>query len=61
MNATFYEFDDAHTAPIHGFKDADDYWKKCSLQAVDIRVAKRSEFHKFAVIPKRFIVERSLT
>lgn len=27
---TFREFDDAYTAPIHGFKDANDYWQNCS-------------------------------
>ncbi len=27
---TFREFDDAVTAPIHGFRDADDYWSKAS-------------------------------
>ena len=27
---TLYAFDDAYTAPIHGFLDADDYWHKAS-------------------------------
>lgn len=27
---TFYEFDNAYTAPLHGFRDADDYWEKSS-------------------------------
>ena len=27
---TFYEFDNRYTAPIHGFKDAFEYWKKNS-------------------------------
>ena len=26
----FKDFDDRYTAPIHGFKDAEDYWAKCS-------------------------------
>ncbi|OGW38473.1 MAG: alpha/beta hydrolase [Nitrospirae bacterium GWC2_56_14] len=26
----FKDFDDRYTAPIHGFKDAEDYWSKCS-------------------------------
>ncbi|MDP1637518.1 MAG: transposase, partial [Candidatus Nitrotoga sp.] len=28
-------------------------------QAVTVQIAKRSELHKFAVIPKRWVVERS--
>ena len=27
---TFREFDDAVTAPLHGFNDADDYYQRCS-------------------------------
>lgn len=27
---TFYEFDDAYTAPLSGFRDADDYYQQCS-------------------------------
>lgn len=27
---SFRQFDDRYTAPIHGFKDAEDYWQQCS-------------------------------
>ena len=27
---TFKHYDDRYTAPLHGFKDADEYWQKCS-------------------------------
>jgi predicted alpha/beta-fold hydrolase len=28
--STFRQFDDLYTAPLHGFKDADDYWTRSS-------------------------------
>lgn len=31
---TFAEFDNAYTAPLHGFKDAYDYWNRASCQHV---------------------------
>ncbi|AOY87996.1 alpha/beta hydrolase [Marinobacter salinus] len=37
---TFREFDDRYTAPLHGFRDARDYWAQCSAlgQLRNIRV-----------------------
>lgn len=29
---TLYEFDDAYTAPVHGFADAADYWRRASAK-----------------------------
>lgn len=55
-----YEFDDLITAPLHGFKDAEDYYQKCSgihrLQAIRLPTqiihAKDDPFMTDAVIPK---------
>ena len=29
---TLYDFDDAFTAPVHGFRDAKDYWSRASAK-----------------------------
>jgi predicted alpha/beta-fold hydrolase len=37
---SFHEFDNRYTAPLHGFKDAQDYWARCSAlgRLKDIRI-----------------------
>ena len=35
---TFREFDDAFTAPVHGFRDAADYWARCSSRPLLERI-----------------------
>lgn len=30
LSQNFFEFDNAYTAPIHGFLNAEEYWNKCS-------------------------------
>lgn len=39
---TFREFDGAYTAPLHGFRDAADYWKRASCRPVLGRIAVRT-------------------
>jgi predicted alpha/beta-fold hydrolase len=35
---TFREFDDIYTAPAHGFRDAEDYWRRCRSLSVLHRI-----------------------
>jgi len=37
--ATLHEFDDLVTAPLHGFRDADDYWRRASSVPLLRRIA----------------------
>lgn len=37
---TFREFDGAYTAPLHGFRDAEDYWQQSSCQSVLSRITR---------------------
>ncbi len=63
-----YQFDDIITAPLHGFKDANDYYQQCSgLQKLNritiptqIIHAKDDPFMTHAVIP-RFTLNSNLT
>lgn len=32
-----YEFDDVVTAPLHGYRDADDYWLRASAKPLPAR------------------------
>ncbi|MGD8172409.1 hydrolase [Vibrio sp. TRT 21S02] len=60
-----YDFDDLITAPLHGFKDADDYYQRCSgiHRLKEIRLptqiihAKDDPFMTDAVIPKFVLPE----
>ena len=36
---TLHDFDDVFTAPVHGFRDADDYWRRASAKPLLKQVA----------------------
>jgi len=67
--STFRQIDDLYTAPIHGFKDADDYWTKASSKPwlKHIRVptlllnAKNDPFLPAHALPTRREVSDSVT
>ena len=58
--SSFWEFDDIYTAPIHGFDDANDYYKRCSAKQFlkDIKTktliihSKDDPFMSVEVLPK---------
>ena len=67
--STFRQFDDIYTAPMHGFKDADDYWARASSKPglKNIRVptlminAQNDPFLPTSALPMRSEVSDSVT
>ena len=67
--STFREFDNLYTAPVHGFKDAMDYWTRASSKAwlKDIVVptllinARNDPFLPASVLPKHGEVSKAVT
>ncbi len=63
-----YSFDDAVTAPLHGFASADDYWSRASskpwLRAVAVRTlvlnAKNDPFIPAASLPDKVEVSSAI-
>jgi uncharacterized protein len=68
-SATFRQFDDLFTAPIHGFKDAHEYWTRCSSKAwlKHIRVptlllnARNDPFFPESALPRDDEISESVT
>jgi uncharacterized protein len=66
---TFREFDDLFTAPINGFKDAEDYWTRCSskpwLKAIKVPTliinARNDPFLPARALPSASDVSDSVT
>ena len=67
--ATFRAIDDLYTAPVHGFKDADDYWRQSSSKRLlkSVRVptllinAKNDPFLPASVLPTQDEVSPHVT
>ena len=59
--STFREFDNLYTAPVHGFKDAEDYWTRASskpwLKHIEVPTllinARNDPFLPVSALPKR--------
>jgi predicted alpha/beta-fold hydrolase len=66
---TFRQFDDLYTAPIHGFKDAQDYWTRCSgkpwLKLIRVPTlllnAQNDPFLPVSALPKKTEVSDAVT
>jgi predicted alpha/beta-fold hydrolase len=66
---TLREFDDVVTAPLHGFRDTDDYWTRASskpwLRRIAVRTlllnARNDPFLPFAALPSGDDVSRAVT
>ncbi len=66
---TLYEFDNIFTAPLHGFRDTDDYWARCSAKPHLHRIGipalvlnpRNDPFVPAASLPQRGEVGRSVT
>lgn len=64
-----YEFDNAFTAPLHGFKNTDDYWSRASAKPLmrDIRIpalalnARNDPFVPALSLPKKSDVSKMVT
>lgn len=64
-----YEFDNVFTAPLHGFKNTDDYWSRASAKPLmqDIRIpalalnARNDPFVPASSLPQPTDVSRSVT
>lgn len=66
---TLYAFDDLYTAPMHGFRDADDYWRRASskpwLNSIAVPTliinAKNDPFMPAAALPEPHEVSAQVT
>jgi hypothetical protein len=64
-----YEFDNVFTAPLHGFRDTDDYWRRASAKALMTAVevpalalnARNDPFVPARSLPNRADVSRHVT
>jgi predicted alpha/beta-fold hydrolase len=70
LNASdLYEFDNVFTAPLHGFKDTQDYWSRASAKPLmcEIRVpalalnARNDPFVPWRSLPQKSEVSKSVT